>query len=339
MESRWRDIVVLDYEVDFPAASPLELALYSTGAALAPQVLLGGTDRWGAHRRPGVLDIPADHYDSTLHDFGTRCAEPSFVGGLGRRLTSCVDRVARATAGLAGIAAPNADSVRATVDALADLMAFHVLNWALPLTDIEAWLATLTRDPQSARALLMRLLVPETPAHLADVAALTVAAHRDIHGGSWSTDRAAELSADIGHLQAPGLAQRPFEDARTLETYVRSLDDPDVAYLEAMRDSRDAARRRLARDTSMLLLAADVPASPVARTSAFVAVCRLAAEEEEQRRRWQAKALQAIRLAADRGGLDLDTVLPSGCDADDTARADPSPLVHTSDGAWAWLRS
>ncbi|RZT78073.1 hypothetical protein EV382_1254 [Micromonospora violae] len=339
MESRWRDIVVLDYEVDFPTASPLELALYSTGAALAPRILLECADRWGAHRRPGLLDIPAGHYDRTLHEFGNRCAEPSFVAGLAGRLSRCVSRVAEATARLAGADAPTAGGIQAAVDALAELMAFHVLNWALPLTDIETWLAGLTRDPQAARELLMRLLVPNTSAHLTDFATLTAAAHHAIHAGGWSSQRAAELSASIGHLQAPGLPQRPFEDARTLETYVRSLDPPEVGYLEAMRDSRDAARRRLARDTSMLLLAAGGTGRRVARTWAFVSMCRLAAEEEEQRRRWQAKTLQTLRSAADRGGLDLGTVLPSACDTDETAGDRPVLLIDATDGAWAWLRS
>ncbi|MGK5740380.1 hypothetical protein [Micromonospora sp. URMC 103] len=339
MESRWRDLVVLDYEVDFPTASRLELALYSTGAALAPGALLGERQRWGVHRHPGLLEVPASHYDRVLDEFGVRCADPRFVRGLGERLAACVGRLARATADLAGAEPPDTTTIRGVVDALTELMAFHVLNWALPLPEIEGWLARFTEDGDAARALLMRLLVPTTPAHLVDVAALTAAAHRDIHAGAWSPGRAADLSARIGHLQAPGLAVRPFEDPATLEAYVRSLDAGDVDHLGAMRRSRNAAQDRLARDTSMLLLATGGEPADVDRAWAYTAVCRLAAEEEEQRRRWQGASLRAIRIAAERAGVRPDAILPSACDADGAAPEHTTPVLDPSDEAWAWLRS
>ncbi|MBX7266893.1 hypothetical protein KIF24_13235 [Micromonospora sp. Llam7] len=335
MESRWRDLVILDYEVDFPAASRLELALYSAGAALFPRVLLGEPAPWGRHRRPGVLEIPAVRYDRLLDDFGARCADPSFVRRLGARLHACLDRLARATRRLEPPAPPRRGRIVKAVEALAELMAFHVLNWALPLDDIRRWLARLTGSPHAARGLLMRLLVPTNPAHLADFAALAASAHHDLRAGDWSPRRAAQLATDVGHLQSPGLA-RPFDDPAVLETYLRSLGPDDAAYLDAMRSARDDARRRLARDTALLLLTAG-DAAAVARTWALTTVCRLAAEEEEQRRRWQGRSLRAIGTAAAHQRVAPDRLLPRACHLPPTPPEAPRPIVDPTAAGWAWL--
>ena len=337
MESSWRDSVVLDYEVDFPGASPLELALYSGGAALFPRVVLGETTGWGTLRRPGVLDIPQAEYDGVLDDFAARCLDVAFVCDLYATLRRLCAQLETATGRLSAPSASRAD-VGLAVDALVELMALHVLNWALPMDRLEAEVGGVV-GASAARTLIMRLLVPTTSAHLADFAALTATAARAIGDERWSSRAATDLAQTIGHLQRPGLAERPFESAGNLETYIRSLDPDDVAHLEAMRHARMRSERSLARDVSRLYLAAHDRRAlgPVVATTL---VCRLAAEEEEQRRRRQSATLSAIRVTADRLAVDLATVLPSMHAGAPVPEFTAEPrLLDMSDGAWAWTRS
>ncbi|WP_433615388.1 hypothetical protein ACQP2P_11435 [Dactylosporangium sp. CA-139114] len=328
---------MLDYEVDFPAASPLELALYSGGAVLFPRVVLGETAIWGTLRRPGVLDIPQAEYERVLDEFAARCLDVAFVRDLFATLRQLCARLETATGRLNALSASRVD-IDLAVNALVELMALHVLNWALPMDRLEAEVGGVV-GASAARTLIMRLLVPVTSAHLADFAALTASAARAIGDERWSSRAATDLAHAIGHLQRPGLAERPFESAGNLEMYIRSLHADDVAHLEAMRDARVRSERSLARDVSRLYLAVH-DRRALGPVIAATLICRLAAEEEEQRRRWQSATLSAIRVAADRLALDLATVLPWIHAGAPVPGAVTRPrLLDMSDGAWAWTRS
>ncbi|MER7676816.1 hypothetical protein [Streptomyces sp. NPDC096934] len=335
MESRWRNLVILDYEVDFPSASRLELSLYSTGAALFPRIVLGKESLWGTHRRPGILDVPAATYDRDLDEFADSCVDPRYVSQLAVRLQECCSQLDHATGRLCSARQPTTAQLREVVDNLVELMAYHVFNWAVPLDDAERWLTDLTASAAAGRTIMMRLLVPSTSAHLEDFAHLATEAAHEMTTGTWTAERAAELSDAIGHLQAPGLTRRHFDEPAKLESYVRSLNTTDAAYLRSMKDARIRGERSLARETSLLYLLAGDTAT-LARTYAITAMCRLAAEEEEQRRRRQSRSLRAIGRAAKRIGLNLDLVLPSVYAADPHLTGDAPKPLFADDGSSTW---
>ena len=346
MESRWRDLVILDYEADFPRFSTLELALYSTGAAHFPTILLGESKNWGIHRRAGVLEIPAQQYDRVLSAFEDSCADATFVRAVSARFRSICEDLARLNRDIDDSTdLPEHGDLdhllQDIIDALANLMSYHVLNWAIPLEGIESYLKDLGYSSEQARECLMRLLVPTTPAHLIDFFEQATSASRDISGGSWTPDRALEIAEAIGHLQAPGMAERPFEDSDTLERYLRSFSVEELANLDTMREARKRTDQELARQVTYLYLSTGGSESALAHAEAIVGICRLAAEEEEQRRRWQSLTLRNIRRLAERFALNLDDHLPTGCDAPKNTAATTRSIFDVSkvEASWSWIHA
>lgn len=52
METRWRGMVIVDYELGLPDHAVAELELYSQGLLRVPAVILGEPQPWGTQRRP-----------------------------------------------------------------------------------------------------------------------------------------------------------------------------------------------------------------------------------------------------------------------------------------------
>jgi hypothetical protein len=331
-------VVVLDYEIDFPTCTALEWSLYSVGVTRFRRLAMNEDVSWGRHRRPGVLEIPTDDYEATLHRFGRSVWNPTFVRWLSDQVTAVCARLIesnlpledpRAARGLDAGAA-----VRATVDALADLLAFHVFNWALPLEDMESYLTDILGGRDIGRTCLMSLMVPTKPAHLTDFYELVsgAAAHIDI--GDWNELAAQSLADEIGHLQAPGLAARALESGAELTGYLMSLGTDEVAHAVSLRHERESAKRSQARLVSRLLLATGGRPEAMGRAEAVAAVCQLAADEEELRRRWQSRSLRNIRRWAETHSLVLDDLVPAECPR--PQEVEPGRLLATGENQWIW---
>jgi hypothetical protein len=203
MESRWRDWVTLDYEIDFPEASRFEVAVYGAGAAAFPRVVLGVSSSWGIHRRPGVLDIPRGEYTARLNAFSRLSTDLEFAHGLSRRFDSICGALAALNQNVER--SPDdqtADSISALIDQLVELMAFHVLNWAIPLKRFRRILADVLGDDKRAGESLMRLFVSFRPAHLSDFAETALAAAQKVGEEDWSERDTAELFTLVDALQA-----------------------------------------------------------------------------------------------------------------------------------------
>jgi len=344
LETRWRELIILDYELDFPQNSQLELALYSLGAARFTHVLLGEPQSWGVHRRPGILEIRESEYERALDLFACQVRDLVYVRSLTSKFMDLRARLELANrpaeSDLSKIAGPDNALVvlRHIVDLLADLMAFHVLNWSVPFDALGKYLGDVLGSPDRGREWLMAMLVPLTSAHLTDFFELVTSASAEMGRGTWDDERSHALADAIGHLQAPGLAERPFEDGQVLEAYLASLADGEIEQLSRMAAARLAAQRALARKVSELYLATDGSAAALAEAAAVVAMCRLAAEEEEQRRRWQSRALRNIRLLASEFSIDLDELIPLECHRPDGV-AGTQGLLAPHGTSWDWLNA
>jgi hypothetical protein len=342
LETRWRELIILDYELDFPQNSQLELALYSLGAARFTRVLLGEAQAWGVHRRPGILEVTEGEYERALNLFARKVRDLGFVRGLTSKFIDLQAQLERANGpaedDLSTIGSPDIalDVLRHIVDLLADLMAFHVLNWSVPYDAMGKYLGDVLGSPDCGRECLMVMLVPLTSAHLTDFFEVVTSASVEMERGTWDEERSRALADAIGHLQAPGLAERGFEDGRALGDYVASLGDGQVEQLSRMTAGRLAAQRALARKVSELYLTTDGSAEALAEAAAVVAMCRLAAEEEEQRRRWQSRALRNVRLLAREFSVNLDELIPVDCHRPEGVVEIPKLLAPHST-SWKWL--
>lgn len=158
MELRSRGTVTLDYELDFPAASYLELRLYADGANAFPH-LLRDSRPWGVVRRVGILDIATDRYEEILDLLSLTQLTDETVGGLEveyGRACRILDHLNDTDCRMA----PNT-----LYRAMSGLMAFHVLNWAVPFADIDSLFCELLGNAEGRDALLS-LLSPLGKSHV-----------------------------------------------------------------------------------------------------------------------------------------------------------------------------
>jgi hypothetical protein len=232
LETRWRGLVILDYELDFPSAPIEVLDLYSAGAARFTTAVLGESLPWGRVRRPGVIEFSAARYDGAIDAFASACRSPSFVMSLEGRLGLLIARVkGELLSAEEGGGGPLNDSL---LDPLRSLMAFHVLNWVIPLSQLLEDLADLLGDPEAAQQVLHASLTPLTGSHLMD---------REV--------------------------RRPTEAARRAEVSA-------IAHASRM---NAFVVKELVRVVGR--------SSDVQRVFAYLRLCHIACEEEEERRRVQ----------------------------------------------------
>ena len=284
MQVRWRDLVIVDYEVDFPNATKYELDLYSSGLQLFPQVVLGIDRTWGRVRRVGVVDIPVADYDVVLEEFARNCLTSVFIrdsltvlNNLFRSLDLACETLEEHLVKRQPL---EANFLENATRCLHQLMAFHVLNWILPLDEMLSRLQLLLGTRANARATLLSLMVPFTSSHVLD--------GFGVLGPKEPTVREpTELLYEDRH------AQRLARDALSL--WLRSNGDPE----------------------SLIFL------------TNLVRLCRLAAEEEEQRRRIQSRWMTITRK------------LPQDLSCQRSERLEPPPLpkylLRQDEQSWNWL--
>jgi hypothetical protein len=309
MESRWRNWVILDYVPDFPSANQLELYLYSVGADLFPALVLGDAQTWGFHVEAGVLEVDEQEYDGALDRFAVRSFELDFVEQLSARLQDVAARTADARVRL--VSEPNIDTIQEAVDSLSSLMAFHVLNWAVPFAELATAFGTALGDASLGKACLMRLLVPHAPAHLYDFYESVVLASGETGSRPGLASDYQALVESIGHLQAPGMASRSLEDPIEMRRYIESLPANERTAYNRMR--QDQLQSRMELDELLFALHLGSPTDDRSQASlrASVIMCRLAADEEELRRRLQGKTLGAVRHACSLMGVEIATIRPT----------------------------
>jgi hypothetical protein len=152
VELRGRGIVTLDYEVDFPDAPIHELSLYSSGATKFPLVL-GESAPWGAVRRHGVLDIVETEYERVLDLLNLEALNSSRLDQLERQFLTALRELQDAL----GAARPHEGLPSAAHRSMEILMAFHVLNWAVPWNAVNELFGRLVGRRQGREALLQVL--------------------------------------------------------------------------------------------------------------------------------------------------------------------------------------
>jgi hypothetical protein len=210
--------VIVDYEVDFPTATSYELGLYSSGLQLFPQVVLGKNFAWGRLRRAGVVDISVFDYEEILDIFASRCLTSGFISHMSTTMDDLIGPLGKACDALGETLAagnlPQPKMLQNATDLVERLMAFHVLNWVLPIEEILTRLRRIVGTHAAAREALLSLIVPFTSSHLLDGV-----------GPNGQSDNARRAG-----LRGNGNAQRLAH--RTLSIWLQSRGDPsDLAFL------------------------------------------------------------------------------------------------------------
>jgi hypothetical protein len=302
VELRWRDVVVCDYEIELSDSALVEYDLYGRGLQAAPRVLLGEREVLGSTRRPGVIDIPAAVYDTFCARVRARLL--TLTGALAVR-SAFDDARTQLAAALDALDAQlrtraRPSGVGGLIRALDRVMAFHTLNWLLPVQEAQRHLAGLFEADHAARVCLLALMVPATPAHLLDVHALLLDAAR--------TADAALFAEQAGFLHAQGMATTAWEDPTTVAAVLHKAaarHGGDLAgQVTGLRAAHArASGRRDALYAAALLASAGDPAV-YERTQAIAVTCRLAADEEEFRKVAQQRTLRGLRRLACAHGFD-----------------------------------
>ncbi|MEZ0091819.1 hypothetical protein [Streptacidiphilus sp. EB129] len=308
MESRWGDLVIFDYELNFPDAAPLELELYSLGLMRAPEVLLGDTVPLGIPRRPGILDVEAGRHDAWLADVAEASGSLAWARVLRTRFEAILAGLRRGLDCWEQTDGPLPE-LDLLVGPLLDLMALHTLNWVLPLDTYTRHFADLLGDPELGRQCLLAQLTPAAPAHMVDFHAYVLTSAQAATDGADLTALAQALSEEIGYLQQQGMAEVPLERPREASSFLQRVaaghaDGGIEGELAALLTAQQRSRRRRDSLYAAALLAASTDAVRFDRTNAMAIVCRVAAEEEEQRKILQQRALRAVRQIGERVGID-----------------------------------
>ncbi|MGH3974739.1 MAG: hypothetical protein ACRDS9_15625 [Pseudonocardiaceae bacterium] len=135
METRWRDTVIVDYEIGLPDHAVVEWELYSQGLLRVPTVLLG--ERWlfGRQRRPGVVDIPEADYDAVSARIARLMLDLDGV----RRLAAQTEQLYSMVGDQLTLAEhqPGAGLADGLVERVCQLMTLHVVNWMWPVEEFE----------------------------------------------------------------------------------------------------------------------------------------------------------------------------------------------------------
>lgn len=293
------DIVICDYELG-TGASPMELALYTEGVRAVPRVLLEEIAPLGVVRRTGVIDIPVVQFDAVRDRFTRKIWTVAGAHQIQHRLEAGVailEALAAEVEAWTDATSVEPETLLAYHRALVDLMAFHVLNWWLPLTEYETLLVELL-GPRRGKSCLFDLLSPSRPPHMIDFHQEIMAAERD------DPATAAHLSRKLGFLQTWGVDASPLEDPAAMRRHMDLLDAAAAAAnLTTLRAARDAARRRRDAAVSEALLAARHDTATFDRVEAVALVCQLACDEEEERRVHQLRGLRNLRCLAGFAGV------------------------------------
>ncbi|MFC5183193.1 hypothetical protein [Actinomadura harenae] len=308
MELRWRGVVTADYEMELDHGALVERDLYGRGLRAAPCVLLDDPRPLGRTRRPGVVDIDVEVYETFCERVRERLLT---LQGAMHAATVFRDACAQVCSVLEQLERRLADGTPpvelAQLPALLDrLMALHTLNWLLPDREAVEHLTVLFGDEQAARRCALAQMVPIVPAHLLDL-------HQRLITTA-DTGNFTGFARAVGHLQAPGLAPAAWEDPAAVAVSVDTL-RKRVGGSEGLAEQDDRIRRGRDRAVQQrvdlyaaALLASSGDASAWDRTQAIGVLFPLAADEEEERRRLQGWVLRVLRETAARHHVDAQTL-------------------------------
>ncbi|MBF9130302.1 hypothetical protein I0C86_15255 [Plantactinospora sp. S1510] len=301
MQIVFGDLVICDYELG-ATLSPIELELYTSGVQAVPAVLLGDSLTLGSLRRQGVLDIPLTEFVRVRDRFTERIWSAGSAAAARRHLDDLVrraDTLARDVEARILADRNDTDLLRAYHTTLVRLMAYHVLNWWLPVDDYERLLAGLL-GPERGRDVLFRLLTPSRQPHM-------ISFHEEILAADRSAPAAAErLARQVGYLQTWGVAASVLESPAAMSQHLLGLDAGEAADgLALLRAARTDARRRRDEALAEALAAAHADPARFDRVEALAIMCQLACDEEEDRRVHQLRGLRNLRAVARLTGTDL----------------------------------
>lgn len=303
-------MVIVDYEIGLPDHAVAEWELYSQGLLYVPAVLLDDARPWGRQRRPGIVDISEDRYDTMPLRIAERLLDLDAVGVLAERVDRLLGTAAEQVAAVdRKILAGRPASVTSVVDAVCRVMALHVVNWMWPTERFEDIASTVLGDQVLGHRAVLTLTVPSQPAHMLDFHQhVLTAVERTATDPGQARAVAAALASEVGFLQRPampGLAAQPWEHADTtagvLAGWAASTEATGCveqgAALRAAHQRAQADRRAI---LAALLAAASGDPQRWHQVQAIAVACRIAADAEERRKVTQLRFLRLVRTMADR---------------------------------------
>lgn len=212
MRTKWRDLVITDYEQSFPEVSTEVLRIYSQSLLCAPSVLLGSTEILGIERRPGIVDTDQDQYYPFMGRLSRQLCELDGVRQLAGRYEQGRARLAGLLNSELAVSTPVL--WQTTENAMIQVMSFHVLNWAMPRDKHVEWLNEVFQDDRTAMDSFLTIIGGETPSHVfsegVDVASSRL---RQSKTASWSAAITAELVAVARGLESKRIHVRVIREA------------------------------------------------------------------------------------------------------------------------------
>lgn len=164
MRTKWRDLVITDYEQSFADMPNEVLSVYSQSLLRAPSVLLGATEILGIERRPGIVDTDQGQYDTFMGRLSSRLCELDGVRRLASRYEQRRAKLAELLNSEVAVSTPV--PWQNTENALIEVMSFHVLNWAMPRDRHVEWLNEIFRDDRAAMDSFLTIIGGGTPSHV-----------------------------------------------------------------------------------------------------------------------------------------------------------------------------
>lgn len=305
MQTRWRDTVIVDYEIGLPDHAVVEWELYSQGLLRVPAVLLGEPSRLGRQRRPGIVDIPAGDYDGVSARIAGLLLDLDGV----RRLATRAEQLYATVGDRLTVAEhqPALGLAADLVEPVCQVMALHVVNWMWPLEEFERITGAVLGDQDAGHRAVLSLLVPTAPAHMLDFHQHVLAAVE--HAGTDPARARAvadQLAGEVGFLQRPampGLAPQPWEHADIVGGVLAGWSAVvDLAGVLEQRQALRAAHNKAQAERRAIYAALLAASSghPVRwrQVQAITTACRIAADAEERRKVLQLRFLRLARTVA-----------------------------------------
>jgi len=332
VETRWRDLVIVDYEIGLPGRAALEWELYSQGMLRVPTVLLDEPHPFGRQRRPGIIDIPEGEYDVVLARIaqllldldGVRC-----LASRADRLFTMVEEQLAIGDRQAGTGFPVG-----LIEQLCQLMALHVINWMWPFEEFKRIASAVLGDEGAGHRAVLSLLVPTAPAHMLSFHQHVLAAVEQVATDPASIHAVAvRLAGEVGFLQRPAmpsLVPQPWEHADTVVEVMTGWAATDPARLgeqaKALRTAHQRAQVDRRAAYAALLTASSGDPARWREVQAIATACQLAADAEERRKVLQMRFLRLARVVTAQHGLPLPTTTLADLETAVTTPMSPTGL-------------